>query len=60
MHLVFTLCDGRDQRIDPAGDAEQELRDFLDRNGAYTGEWIKLSQDEYVRYDEIVRVRLAR
>ena len=36
----------------------EELTRFLDRHGPYAQVWIRLASGEYVRYDEIVSIRI--
>jgi hypothetical protein len=38
--------------------AQEELTRFLNRHGPYAQAWIKLGDDEYVRYDDIESVRI--
>lgn len=61
-HLEVTLCDGQPARIElPTGNisSDQLLRDFLEQRGIFEDAWIKLGDGEYVRYDEISRVKLV-
>lgn len=37
----------------------EELTRFLNRQGPYALTWIRLTSDEYVRYDHIVSIRIA-
>jgi hypothetical protein len=38
---------------------KEELARFLNRHGPYALMWIRLTSHEYVRYDQIVSVRVA-
>ena len=38
--------------------AHEELTRFLDRHGPYAKIWIRLASGEYVRYDQVVSVRI--
>ena len=61
MTLVVRLGD-RDGEHELPVPAEQtpheELTRFLDRHGPYAQVWIRLGSGEYVRYDNIVSVRI--
>lgn len=59
-HLLVTLCDGRTARIPLTEEVEREVRDFLTQSGHYAETWIKIGDDEYVRYSEITRVKISR
>jgi hypothetical protein len=37
---------------------QEELTRFLDRHGPYAQVWIRLGSGEYVRYDDIVSIRI--
>jgi hypothetical protein len=37
---------------------QEELTRFLDRHGPYAQVWIRLGSGEYVRYDQIVSIRI--
>jgi hypothetical protein len=37
---------------------QEELTRFLDRHGPYAQVWIRLASGEYVRYDQIVSIRI--
>ena len=37
----------------------EEISRFLDRHGQYALIWIRLASGEYVRYDQIVSIRIT-
>lgn len=37
---------------------QEELTRFLDRHGPYAQVWIRLASGDYVRYDQIVSIRM--
>jgi hypothetical protein len=37
---------------------QEELTRFLNRHGPYAQVWIRLASGEYVRYDQIVSIRI--
>ncbi|HEY1563792.1 MAG TPA: hypothetical protein VGF72_03820 [Gaiellaceae bacterium] len=44
--------------LPPEPTPQEELTRFLDRHGPYAQVWIRLASGEYVRYDQIVSIRL--
>jgi hypothetical protein len=56
------LADGTDAYIKVERyDADQELQDFLNREGRFTGQWVQVDgvgegKARYVRYEQIVQV----
>ena len=51
--------DGEHELLVPTEQTPQEeLTRFLDRHGPYAQVWIRLASGEYVRYDEIVSIRI--
>jgi len=52
--------DGEHELPAPSDQSEhEELTRFLDRHGPYALVWIRLASGEYVRYDQIVSIRIA-
>jgi hypothetical protein len=51
--------DGEHELLVPTEQAPQEeLTRFLNRHGPYAQVWIRLASGEYVRYDQIVSIRI--
>jgi hypothetical protein len=44
--------------VPPEQTAQEELTRFLNRQGPYALEWIRLGSAEYVRYEHVVSVRI--
>ena len=64
-NLVMTLLvrlshrDGEHELSVPTEQTpHEELKRFLDRHGPYAQVWIRLASGEYVRYDDIVSIRI--
>lgn len=60
MTLVVRL-EGRDGEHElPVSDqtAHEELTRFLNRHGPYAQIWIRLGSGEYVRYEDVVSIRI--
>jgi hypothetical protein len=61
MALVVRLRHRDDEHelpVPPEQPAHEELTRFLNRQGPYAQVWIRLASGEYVRYDDIVSVRI--
>lgn len=51
--------DGEHELLVPAEQSpHEELTRFLNRHGPYAQVWIRLASGEYVRYDQIVSIRI--
>ena len=44
--------------VPPEQSPHEELTRFLNRHGPYAQAWIRLASGEYVRYDQIVSIRI--
>ena len=44
--------------VPPEQTAHEELTRFLNRQGPYALEWIRLGSGEYVRYEHVVAIRI--
>ena len=61
MYLEVTLTNGQNYSIpiEEGQSVEQELEQFLTREGRYAGEWVplqKAGRELFVRYEQIVLV----
>jgi hypothetical protein len=61
MTLLVRLShrDGEHELLVPTEQSpHEELTRFLNRHGPYAQVWIRLASGEYVRYDQIVSIRI--
>ena len=55
----ITGRDGEHQLlVPPEQTPREELTRFLNRQGPYAQIWIRLASGEYVRYDQVVSIRI--
>jgi hypothetical protein len=62
MTLLVRLGDRDGEHVLPEHEEqtpEGELTRFLNRQGPYAQVWIRLASGEYVRYDNVVSIRIA-
>ena len=59
LHVRITGRDGEHELPVPQElSPQEELTRFLDRHGPYAQVWIRLASGDYVRYDQIVSIRM--